>query len=145
MTPLQFVPLDILEVIEPALPYVILVLVLANMVTRVLAHRSHRSQADDGAEELSRYTPHSVITMLLVLASFAFTVVHPHGGTVLSVLVIGMFLADFFEFESREVELRNGMEMERPKSAIAASVLVLLYAAFQSLFFVIAPYWNQII
>lgn len=146
MIPLQLVPIDVLETIAPALPYVILALVLVNMVTRALGHRSYRSQAeDDDVEALSRYTPHSVTLVLIVLASFAYTVVHPHGGVVMSVLVLGMFCADVFEFESRQVELRNGMEIERPKSAIAASLLLLLYAAFQSVFFVIAPVWNRVI
>lgn len=146
MNPLQFVvPLGFLESVAPALPAIILVLILASMVTRVLAHRSYVSQADDEAESLSRYTPHSVVLVLLLLSSFLYMVVHPHGGMVMSVLVLGVFLADFFEFESRQVEVRNGMTVERPKSAIAASVLALLYAAFQSLFFLVQPFWNQIV
>jgi hypothetical protein len=86
-----------------------------------------------------------VTTVLLVLASFAFLVVAPHGGMVMSVLVLAIFLADFFEFESRKVEARNELEMERPKAAVTASVVALLYAGYQTLFFVIEPVWSAIV
>ncbi|WP_224447433.1 DUF7313 family protein [Haloprofundus salilacus] len=146
MLPLQFiVPLDVLDAIAPALPAVILVLVLANMATRFLGHRAHERQARDDDAELSRYTPHTLTSGALVVASFLFLVVEPHGGMVMSVLVVGMFVTDFFEFEARQVEARNKMTLERPKGGLAASVLVLLYAAFQSLFFLIADIWTQII
>jgi hypothetical protein len=148
MQPLQFlVPLDPLVAAESVIPFVVLVLVLANMVTRLLAHRTHVEQAKDAEDdsEISRYLPHSVTTVLLVLASFAFLVVAPHGGMVMSVLVLGVFLADFFEFESRKVEARNEMEMERPKAAVTASLVALLYAAFQSLFFIVEPVWTAIV
>ena len=149
MQPLQFaVPLDGLDAIEPALKYAILLLVLVNMVTRLLAHRSHVEQAesDDSDESLSRYLPHSITTLLLIFASFLFLIIDPHPGTVLSVLVLGLFLTDFFEFESRRVEARSkALELERPKAAVGASILVLMYAAYESLFFLIADYWNAII
>jgi ABC-type anion transport system duplicated permease subunit len=148
MQPLQFlVPLDPLVAAESVIPFVVLALVLANMVTRLLAHRTHVEQAKDAEDdsEISRYLPHSVTTVLLVLASFAFLVVAPHGGMVMSVLVLGVFLADFFEFESRKVEARNEMEMERPKAAVTASLVALLYAAFQSLFFIVEPVWTAIV
>jgi ABC-type anion transport system duplicated permease subunit len=148
MQPLQFlVPLDPLVAAESAIPFVVLALVLANMVTRLLAHRKHVEQAKDAEDdsEITRYLPHSVTTVLLVLASFAFLVVAPHGGMVMSVLVLGVFLADFFEFESRKVEARNEMEMERPKAAVTASLVALLYAAFQSLFFIVEPVWTAIV
>jgi hypothetical protein len=148
MQPLQFlVPLDPLVAAESVIPFVVLALVLANMVTRLLAHRTHVEQAKDAEDdsEVSRYLPHSVTTVLLVLASFAFLVVAPHGGMVMSVLVLGVFLADFFEFESRKVEARNEMKMERPKAALTASLVALLYAAFQSLFFIVEPVWTAIV
>jgi ABC-type anion transport system duplicated permease subunit len=148
MQPLQFlVPLDPLVAAESAIPFVVLALVLANMVTRLLAHRKHVEQAKDAEDdsEITRYLPHSVTTVLLVLASFAFLVVAPHGGMVMSVLVLGVFLADFFEFESRKVEARNEMKMERPKAALTASLVALLYAAFQSLFFIVEPVWTAIV
>jgi H+/gluconate symporter-like permease len=146
MTPLQFaVPLDPLAALAGVLPFLILALVLANMVTRSLAHRNHRTEADADDEEVSRYLPHQVTTILLVLLSFAFMVVEPHGGMVLSVLVVSLFLADFFEFESRRVEARNRLSFERPKSAIVASLVVLLYAGYQSLFVYIKDYWNLVV
>jgi hypothetical protein len=145
MEPLQFlVPVDALVAVEGILPYVALALVLANMVTRLLGHRSHVEQAESEGE-VSRYLPHTATTSALLLASFAFMVVAPHGGMVLSVLVVGTVLADFFEFESRKVEARNDMTIERPKSALTGSLLVLLYAGYQSVFFVIQPVWSAIV
>ena len=147
MQPLQFlVPIDALAAVEGLLKYAILGLVLVNMVTRIAAHSKHRKQADGGDDgDLSRWLPHSVVSLLLVLASFAFMIVEPHGGMVMSVLVLGMFVADFFEFESRKVEARNGLDFERPKAAITASVIVLLYAAYQSLFIFVKDYWNLVV
>jgi len=147
MQPLQFlVPLGPLEAVADLIPHVVLVLVLANMVTRYLGHEAHLRQAEDGGDEaISRYVPHTVTSVLLVLATFAFMIVEPHGGMVMTVLVIGVFLADFFELEAREVEARNDMPIEPPKSALAASVLALVYAAFQSIFFVVAPVWNAVV
>jgi hypothetical protein len=146
MQPLQFaVPLDALEAVGDVLPHVILVLVLANMATRALSHRRHVKQAPEGEDALSRFLPHTLANVVLVLASFAYMIVEPHAGMVLSVLVVGMFLADFFEYESRKVEVRNELSVEAPKGAITASLVVLLYAAYQSLFFVVAPVWNAIV
>lgn len=148
MQPLQFlVPLDPLVAVEGLIPYAVLVLVVANMLTRFLAHRTHVQQARDGDDDelVSRYLPHTATTVLLILATFAYLVVHPHGGMVTAVLAIGLFLADFFEFEARRVEARNAMDVEPPKASVAASVLLLLYAAYQALFFVVAPVWNGIV
>jgi hypothetical protein len=148
MQPLQFlVPLEPIEAVGPYLPAVILVLVLANMATRALAHRTYRKQAaaSEDDEELSMYTPHNLTNLLLVLTSFAFLLVEPHGGMVMSVLVLGVFLTDVFEFESRKVEARNGLDFEQPKAAVAASLIALLYAGFQSLFQFVAPFWNAVV
>ncbi|RDI71137.1 DUF7313 family protein [Halopelagius longus] len=148
MQPLQFaVPLDALEVLEPFITYIILGLVLVNMVTRILAHRKHVNQAEDGDddEELSRFLPHSVTTVLLVLASFIMLLLEPHGGMVMSVLALGLLLTDFFEYESRRVEARTDKKIEKPKAAVGASVLLLMYAAFQALFFLVADYWNAVV
>ncbi len=46
---------------------------------------------------------------------------HHHGGMVLSVLVLGAVITDFFEFESRKVEARRDIPLERPKGAIVAA------------------------
>jgi len=143
MQPLQFaVPVGALDALEPYIAHVVLALVVVNMLTRIRAHSVHQRQVDDGADELSRYLPHTVTTIALVLASFAFLVIEPHGGMVMSVIAVGLFLTDFFEFESRQVEARNDMTFERPKGAVAASLLALLYAGYQSLFVFIQPLWN---
>lgn len=91
---------------ETALTYVVLALVLVNLVTRLLAHRSHVAQVARG-ETPSRHLPHVASSVVLLLASFAYLVAAPHGGMVLSVLVVATLLADLFEFESRQVEARN--------------------------------------
>lgn len=146
MTPLEFlVPLGALESVAGVLPYVILVLVVGSFLTRHRAHQTHKRAADEGVEAVERYTPHSALSILLVLACFLYMVVRPHGGMVISILVLGMVVADFFEFEARLVEVRNDMELEAPKSAIAASGLALLYAAFQALFWVIKEPWETVI
>lgn len=148
MQPLQFaVPLDALEVLEPVITYLILGLVLLNMLTRVLAHRKHVDQAEDSDddEKLSRFLPHTVTTVLLVLASFTFLLLAPHGGMVMSVLALALLITDFFEYESRRVEARTGEKLERPKAALGASAVLLLYAAFQALFFLVEGYWNAVV
>jgi hypothetical protein len=35
--------------------------------------------------------------------------------------------------------------MERPKAALTASLVALLYAGFQSLFFIVEPIWTAIV
>ena len=146
MTPLQFaVPVGAIESVSGELPYVILALLLASFVTRHLRHSRHERAAAEDADSLSRYAPHVVVSALLVLSSFLYLVVEPHSGMVISVLVTGTALADFFEFEARMVELRNNLEIERPKAAITASVLALLYALYISLFWVIQDQWAAIV
>ena len=149
MQPLQFlVPIGALEAIAPTLPFVILGFAVTNTVTRIVQHSRHASQAasgdDDGA--LARWPPHTVTTLGLVFSSFGFMIVEPHGGMVMSVLALAVFVSDFFEFESRCVEARSkSKELERPIAAIGASGVALLYAGYQSLFFMIEPLWNAVI
>jgi hypothetical protein len=146
MQPLQFaVPVGALDALEPYIAHVVLALVVVNMFTRIRAHSVHESQVEDGADELSRYLPHTITTVALVLASFVFLIVESHGGMVMSVIAVGLFLTDFFEFESRQVEARNDMTFERPKGAVAASLLALLYAGYQSLFVFIQPLWRLVV
>lgn len=134
------------DVLEPFIEFVVLGLVVINMATRALAHRRHVRQADeDGAEGLSLFFPLHISNALLVLASFYYATVHPHGGTVMSVLVLGAVLSDVFEFEARKVEARKEVPLERPKAALVSSTLVLLYALYQSLFFVIKPLWSSVV
>jgi hypothetical protein len=146
---LQFlVPIDVLEAAAPILPFVVLVFAVANTVTRLAQHQYHRSQADSGADDeaLARWLPHTATTLGLVFSSFLFLIVEPHGGMVMSVLALAVFVSDFFEFESRCVEARSkSKDLERPIAAIGASVFVLLYAGYQSLFFVVEPLWNTVI
>ena len=145
MQPLAlFGPVD--TILQPIIEYVVLALVLVNMATRFMAHRENvRAAREEGAEAVSRSTVHEITTVLLVLASFYLLTVHHHAGIVLSSLVLGLFITDFFEFEARKVEAIEERPLDRPKAALAASVLVLLYAAYLSVFFIIQPLWNSVV
>lgn len=143
MEPAIFGPVD--TVLEPVIEYVILVLVLINLGTRFRAHRSHVTQAANGGPEaVSRHLGHEASNFVLVFTSFYYLTLHHHAGFVLSTLVIGMIITDFFEFESREVEARNDMEFEQPKAALGVSALVLIYAAYYGLQFLYEPYLDLI-
>jgi len=134
-------PLDALgTVIEPLL----VVLVVANLGTRLLADRHHRAQAAEG-ESLSRYVPHEASNVLLVLASFYYLTYDYHPGMVLSVLVVSLVIVDFFEFEARAVEARRDDRLDRPKAAIAGSMLVLGYVLYTTVFFLVRPVWSAIV
>lgn len=143
VAPAFFGPLD--TFLAPVAEHFVLALVLLNLVTRSIAHRSYVKQASEGIETLGRHLGHELSNLVLVLGSFYYLTLHQHSGIVLTLLVLGMFVADLFEFEARKVEARNDLPIEAPKGAIAGSVLVLAYAAFLSLFFVIAPVWNAIV
>jgi hypothetical protein len=148
MHPLQFlVPVEALDAAAPVLPWVILAVAALNMGTRLFAHQQHARQAREGNDDelVERSTLHSLTTALLLATSFLYLVVAPHGGMVMSVLAVSVFLADFFEFESRKVEARNEQDLQPPRAAIGASVLVVGYAGFQALFSFIAPVWNAIV
>jgi hypothetical protein len=128
------------------LDYVLLGLVLLNILTRAVAHRSHVKQAaEGGADAISRHPVHVVTNVLLVLTAFYYMTLHHHSGLVTSVLVLGVIISDFFEFEARKVEARRDIEIERPKSAIMASVLALTYVSYLALFFLIADYWGAVV
>ncbi|WP_137283223.1 DUF7313 family protein [Halorussus salinisoli] len=146
MEPLSLLgPVDALfaDVIE----YVVFALVLVNMGTRWWAYRDYRKQArsDDHDEELSRNWLHELSNVVLVLGSFYLLTLHHHAGIVLSTLVLGLFITDFFEFEAKEVELRSDEKLSSPKGAMTASVVVFLYAGYLSLFFLVEPIWNAIV
>lgn len=138
-----FGPVD--TILGPYIEYIILVLVVANIAARALEYRQHVRQADEGADAVSRGAFRVGTNALLVVTSFYYLTLHAHAGMVMSVLVLGMVITDIFEYESRLVEARRDIDIERPKGAITASVLVLLYAAFQSLFFLVEPFWSAII
>ena len=141
--PALFGPVD--AVLAPVVEYVVLVLVLVNLVTRLVAHRSHVGQAEDGADAIARHPVHEATNALLVVTAFYYATLNYVGGVVLSTLVVGMVLADFFEFEARKVEAREDLEIERPKGALFASVWVVGYALYISLFFLVEPLWNAIV
>ena len=141
--PALFGPLD--AVLAPVMEFVLLVLVIANMGTRLLAHRAHLRQAAAGVDSLSRHRLHEASNIVLVLASFYYLTLHQHSGMVLSVIVVVTVIADFFEFEGRQVELRQDWALEQPKGAIVGSLIALAYAAFLSLFFLVKPYWELIV
>lgn len=139
-----FGPIDTL--LAPVIEYLLLGLLVLNMVGRGIEYSQHVSQAAEGGDEAITRNPIRVGTnFLLVVGSFYYMTVHHHGGMVFSVLVLGLFITDLFEFESRKVEARRGIEIERPKGAIAASVLALVYIGYQSLFFLVAPFWNAVV
>jgi len=138
-----FGPVDAL--LAPFVEYVILALVLLNLVTRQLAHRHQVAQASDGADAVDRYLPHVASNVLLVLGAFYYLTITHHAGMVFAILTVGLFVTDFFEFESRNVEARNDMGLERPKGAIVASLLVLSYAAYQSLFWLVAGPFGTVV
>jgi hypothetical protein len=138
-----FGPLD--TFVGPYIEWVVLALVIANLVTRKVASDRYRAQAARGETEFERESFHNVTMWGLLIASFYYMTLHAHGGLVMSTLVLGLFVTDFFEFEARKVEAREDLTPELPKSSLLVSALVVMYAAYQTLFFVIAPYWNAVI
>ncbi|MFB6206138.1 MAG: hypothetical protein ABEJ05_06395 [Haloglomus sp.] len=139
-----FGPVD--TYLGPYIEYVLLALLIVNMGARIMEYEQIKRQAKAGGDEAVSRNPLRVGTnILLVVGSFYYLTLHHHGGLVFSVLVLGLFITDLFEFESRKVEARREIDIERPKGAIAASVLALLYIGYQALFFVIKPVWSSII
>ncbi len=136
-------PLD--AYLAPVVESVLAVLVVVNLATRHLAHRRNVRQADEEPEAISRFLPHEAANVLLLLVGLYFLTLEPHAGMVLSTLVLGMIVADVFEFESRKVEARRGLDLDRPKAAIGASVLVVLYVGFLTLFAYVEPFWDAIV
>lgn len=144
MYPLQFAAID--SILVPAIPYIVCALAIVNVATRLLAHRNHVQQAEEhGVEGIERYTPHSVVTILLVIASFYYLLVDLHPGVILSVFALTVFITDFFEFESRLVEARTDNPLEAPKAAIGASVFLVLYAVYTVLADLLGAFWSPII
>ena len=139
-----FGPIDTL--LASVIEYVLLGLLVVNMAVRGWEYSQHVSQAEEGgADAIERNAARVATNFLLIVGSFYYLTVHHHGGLVFSVLVLGLFLTDLFEFEARKVEARRGIEIEAPKGAIAASFLALLYIAYQSVFFLVAPFWNAVV
>jgi hypothetical protein len=139
-----FGPID--TYVAPYITYVLLGLLLVNMVARAREYHHLKDQAEEGDwDDLSRSTLRVATNVLLIVGAFYYMTVEHHGGMVFSIIVLGLFLTDLFEFESRQVEVRRELDLERPKAAIGASMLALLYILYQTLFFVIEPVWNPIV
>ncbi|RRJ32823.1 DUF7313 family protein [Halocatena pleomorpha] len=139
-----FGPID--TIIGPQIEHVLFVLAVVNVIARAVGHRTVVRQAESGgAEAIKRHPVLLGTNLLLILGVFYYTTLEYHAGIVISTLVLGMALTDFFEFESRKVEARQELPIERPKGAIVASLLVVLYAGYLSVFFLIQPYWSQIV
>ena len=124
---------------------VLLGLVVVNMAARAYAHRQHVSQAEEGDDAISRHPFHVATNLLLVLGSFYFLTVQHHAGMVASAITVTLLLTDFFEFESRKVEARQDWDVERPWGSLAASGFALAYIAYQTLFFLVRPFWSAIV
>lgn len=135
------------EVVEGvlAIEALLFALVLVNLLTRRLAYGRHRRQAEEGPEAVSRWPVHEFTNVALVVGSLYYLTLSHHAGMVLSTLTIGLFLTDFFEFEARKVEARREIPLERPKGAVVASLLVLAYAAYQTLFVFAEPFWASVL
>jgi len=139
-----FGPID--RVLAEYITVVLLALLIVNVIGRAMEYGQVKRQAsEDGPEAVSRHPLRVGTNFLLVVGSFYYLTVHHHGGMVFSILVVGLFVTDLFEFEARKVEARREIGIDRPKGAIAASLLALAYIAYQSLFFLIAPYWNAVV
>jgi hypothetical protein len=144
MQPLQVEAVD--AVLALAIPFIVLVLAMINAVTRYLAHRQHVKQAEEyGADGIERYLPHSVMNVLLVLATFYYILVDLNAGVILATFALSMFIADFFEYESRLVEARTDRPIELPKAGLGASVFLLLYAGFTVLVTLFGAFWTPVI
>ncbi len=138
-----FGPLD--TFLAPVIAYVMLALIIINLIARGVEYNRVTEQAKDGADALSRHPLLLATDFLLVLGAFYYLSVERHAGMIVSLLVVGVFLTDFFEFEARKVEARQEWEIERPWGAIGASLFAFLYIAYQALFFLIEPYWGAVV
>lgn len=138
-----FGPVD--AILAPYIEYAVLAMVVLNFISRRVAHSAHKRQAEEGEDALSRHPFHSFTSWGLVLLSFYLLTLHHHAGIVLSALAVSTFLADFFEFEARKVEVREGKALEAPKGAMVAATVTLLYSGYLSVFFLIKPYWSAVV
>lgn len=142
-------PYSLLGPLDLLLPYieeVLLVLVLVNGLTRLVAQRQYRSQYNDGGvDSITQHQVHVASNVALLFGTFYYLTVSFHAGVLLTTFVVGLFLADFFEFEARIAEARRETSLELPKGALAAWGLVFLYVAYRSLFFIVQPIWESIV
>ncbi|GAB3030618.1 DUF7313 family protein [Natronobiforma cellulositropha] len=150
ITPALLGPIDVLaeEVVSGVtiIEFILLGLVIVNLAIRWVAHRNLVIAArNGGVDAISRSLALDVTNLLMILGAFYYITVHVHGGVVFTFLVIGLLVADFFEFEARLVEARTEVPLERPKGALFASTLVFIYIAYQSLFFLVQPFWELVV
>ncbi|MFC7166442.1 DUF7313 family protein [Halospeciosus flavus] len=140
-----FGPLD--RVVGPYAGYVVLAFAVLTFLTRKLQHDHVVEQAAsaDDVEQASRHPVHSVALGGFVVTSFYYLTLHHHSGIVMATLAVGVFLTDFFEIEARSVEIREGHDLERPKAAMVAGVIALLYASYITLFVFVKDYWNMVV
>lgn len=130
----------------PLVAYLLLGLVVLNMLGRALEYRQHQSQAESGDwQDVTRHPLRVGTNFLLIVGAFYYMTIAHHGGLVFSMLVATVFVTDLFEFESRQVEVRNDRSLTPPKGAVTASILMLAYILFQTFFFVVAPFWSQVV
>lgn len=140
MDPLQFlVPLGWIETIGPIAPIGILVLVLANIGTRILENRKQAYQVEQD-EPLTRHPLNTITTMGIVTLGLLFVVYRPISGMIMMIPITGLFVADVFEFEGRQVEANNDLAFEWPKATLFATGLTLIYAMYYALDPLYAPY-----
>jgi len=139
----MFGPLD--AVLYDYVEYVLLGLVLLNGATRLLGHRRYVGQyREEGADGITRFAPHQVMNVLLLLVAFYYTTVSYVAGTLLSVIVVAVIVSDVFEFEARLAEARTDEPLDRPKGALAAWSVAAFYVAYRALFFVVEPLWRSV-
>jgi hypothetical protein len=136
--PLDAIPLRVVE-------YLVLLLALVNLGTRAIAHRQYVRQAAEGPDAMARSRLHTASNVLLVVGSMYYMTRAPHGGMVLSVLVVTAVVADLFEFESRLVEARRDIPIERRGREGGAGPLVVSYAAYDSVFYLVKPLWEAVV
>jgi uncharacterized membrane protein len=148
-----FGPLDAVIGGSQTMAYVLLGLVLFNIVTRIVSYRHfvseaeriQESDAEDSVDSLRPHPIHIASNVLLLLGAFYYTSLDQHTGIVVTTLVLGVFITDFFEVESQRVDVRRDLDVEPPKGTIAASLLTLLYVGYLSLFQFVEPLWSAIV
>ncbi len=141
---LQFlVPLGWIETVGPIIPIAILVLVIANIGTRIKENRMQAQQAKND-EEITRHPLNTFVTMGIVTLGLLFVVYRPTSGMILMLPIIGLFIADVFEFEGRRVEADNDLDFEWPKATLFSLGLALIYAAYYALAPLYGPYLDLI-
>jgi hypothetical protein len=138
-----FGPVD--TYLAPVIGYVMLLLIVVNMAARGIEYDRIVDQAAAGAEAISRHPLRVGTNFLLVVGAFYYLSLERHAGLIVSLLVVSLFVTDVFEFEARKVEARQGLDIDRPWGAIGASSVALLYIAYQTLFFLVKPYWSAVV